>query len=45
MFVGKLIYIIFLNPFVIRNFRSVVLKVGGSTPSGVMLRGKGEVRG
>jgi len=51
MFIGKHIFIIFLSLFVIRNFRSVVLKVGGITPLGAILRGKvamkpkGQIRG
>jgi len=32
MFISKHIFIIFLSLFVIRNFRSVVLKVGGIAP-------------
>ena len=42
--IGKHIFIIFLSLFVIRNFRSVVLKVGGITPLGVILRGKGAIK-
>jgi len=34
MFIGKHIFIIFLSLFVIRNCRSVVLKVGGITSWG-----------
>jgi len=34
MFIGKHIFIIFLSLFVTRNFRSLVLKVGGITPWG-----------
>ena len=41
MLVGKHIFIIFLSLFVIRNFTSVVLKVGGIIPLGTILRGKG----
>jgi len=40
MFIGKHIFINFLSHFVIRNFRSVVLKVGGITPLEAILRGK-----
>jgi len=40
MFICKHIFIIFLNLFVTRNFRSVVLKVGGINPLGEILRGK-----
>jgi len=45
MFIGKHIFIIFLSLFVIRNFRSVVLKAGGITPLGAILRGIGEIGG
>ena len=51
MFIGEHIYIIFLSLFVIKNFRSVFLKVGGITPVGTILRDmgaikpKGEIRG
>jgi len=44
MFIGKHIFIIFLSHFVIRNFRSVVLKAGGNTPLGAILRGKGAIK-
>ena len=44
MFIGKHIFIIFLGLFVIRNFRSAVLKVGGITPLGASLRGKGVIK-
>jgi len=44
MIIGKHIFIIFLSHFVIRNFRSVVLKAGGITPLGAILRGKGEIK-
>jgi len=44
MFIGKHIFIIFLSLFVIRNFRSVVLKVGGITLLGAILRGKGAIK-
>jgi len=44
MFVGKHIYIIFLSLFVIRNFRSTVLKVGGITHLGAILRGKRAIK-
>jgi len=40
MFIGKHIFIIFLSLFVIRNCRSVVLKVGGITTLGAILRDK-----
>jgi len=46
MFIGKHIFIIFLSLFVIRNFRSVVLKVGGIALLGAILKGdetKGEI--
>jgi len=33
-------FLIFLSLFVIRIIRSVVLKVGGITPLGAILRGK-----
>jgi len=51
MFIGKHIFIIFLGLFVIRNVRSVFLKVGGITPLGGEFEGqrgdktKGEDRG
>jgi len=35
---------IFLRLFVIRNFRSVVLKVDGITPLGAILRAKGAIK-
>jgi len=41
MFVSKHIYMIFLSLLVIRNFRSVVLKVGGIILLGAILWGKG----
>jgi len=41
MFIGKHIFIIFLSLFVIRNCRSVVLKVGGISFLGAILRSKG----
>jgi len=41
---GKHIFIIFLSLSVIRNFRSVVLKVGGITPLGAISRGKGAIK-
>jgi len=44
MFVDKHIYIIFLSLFVLRNFRSVVLKVGGITPLGAIVRDKGAIK-
>jgi len=44
MLIGKHIFIIFLSLFVIRNFRSVILKVGGITPLGAILRGKGTIK-
>jgi len=44
MLVGKHIFIIFLSLFVIRNFTSVVLKVGGITPLGTILRDKGAIK-
>jgi len=44
MFIGKHIFIIFLSLFIIRNFRSVVLKVGGITPLGAIFRGKGAIK-
>jgi len=44
MFIGKHIFINFLSHFVIRNFRSVVLKVGGITPLGAILRGKEAIK-
>jgi len=44
MVIGKHIFIIFLSLFVLRNFRSVVLKVGGITSLGAILRGKGEIK-
>jgi len=44
MVIGKHIFIIFLSLFVIRNFRSVVLKVGGITSLGAILRGKGAIK-
>jgi len=43
MFTGKHILII-LSLYVQKNFRSVVLKVGGITPSGAILRGKGLIK-
>jgi len=43
MFIGKYIYIIFLSLFGIRNFRLVVLRVGGINPLGAILRGKGSI--
>jgi len=39
MFIGKHIFIIFLSLFVIRNFRSVILKVGGITHLGDKTKG------
>jgi len=44
MFVGKHIYIIFLSLFVLRNCRSAVLKLGGITPLGAILKGKGAIK-
>jgi len=44
MLIGKHIFFFFLSFFATRNFRSVVLKVGGTTPFGVILRGKGAKR-
>jgi len=44
MFIGKHIFIIFLSLFVIRNFRSVDLRVGRITPLGAILRGKGAIK-
>jgi len=44
MFIGKHIFIIFLSLFVIRNLISVVLKVGGITTLGAILRGKGAIK-
>jgi len=44
MFIGKHIFIIFLSLFIIRNFRSVVLKVGRITPLGAIFRGKGAIK-
>jgi len=44
MFIGKHIFIIFLSLFVIKNFRSVILKVGGITHLGAILRGKGAIK-
>jgi len=44
MFIGKLIFINILSLFVIRNFRSVVLKVGGITPLEAILRGKEAIK-
>jgi len=44
MFIGKHIFIIFLSLFVIRNFRSVVVNVGGIKPLGAILRGKGTIK-
>jgi len=44
MFIGKHIFIIFLSLFVIRNFRSVVLKVGGFIPLGAILRSTGAIK-
>jgi len=43
MFIG-IHFIIFLSLFVIRNLRSMVLKVGGITPLGAILRGKGAIK-
>jgi len=40
----KHILIIFLSLFVIRNCRSAVLKVGGISPFGAILRGKGALK-
>jgi len=44
VFIGKHHFIIFLSLFVIRNFRSVVLKVGGNTPLAAILRGKAAIK-
>jgi len=44
MFIDKHIFIIFLSLFVIRNFRSVVLKLGGIISLGAILRGKGATK-
>jgi len=41
MLIGKHTFLIFASLFVIRNFRSVVLKVGGITALGMILRGNG----
>jgi len=43
MFIIKHIFIIFLSLFVTRNFRSVVLKMGGITLVAI-LRGKGAIK-
>jgi len=50
MFIGKHIFVIFLSLFVIRNFRSVVLKVSESHPWGDFedkeaIKPKGEIGG
>jgi len=42
--VHKNFYIIFLSIFVIRNFGSVVLKMGGITPLGAIFMGKGAIK-
>jgi len=39
MLIGKHIFIFFLSLFVIKNFRSVILKVSGTTNFGAILRG------
>ena len=44
MLIGKHIFIIFLSPFVKRNFRTVVLKLGGITPLGAIFKGKGAIK-
>jgi len=44
MFSGKHFLIIFLSLFVIRHFRYVVLKVGGITPLGAILRDNGAIK-
>jgi len=45
MFIGiNKFFIVFLSLFVIGNFRSVVLTVGGITPLLAILRGKGAMK-
>jgi len=44
MFIGKHIFIIFLSLFVIRNFRSMLLKAGGYTPLVAILSGKAAIK-
>jgi len=44
LFIGNHIFIIFLSLFVIRNFRSIVLKLYGIAPLGAIMRGKGVIK-
>jgi len=44
MLIGKHIFIFFPQPFCHKKFKSVVLNVGGTTPFGEILRGKGDKR-